>query len=492
MNHSRTDLIEMETSDKKIQPNTPPNEESCVIDCKKVKSLICIAVSVITIILIWLAVLVPVAAIVVRIFQVDRSGRFPGQNLSTILPPINSTNSTNLTIINVDCIDNFIYVPGEEICYPDCQWSPYGPHATRITRILLIVLSVLGIVLGTATLIGWLLTSCVDWKKLRLHYDFQLARTSLFMVVLSSFIVILTNACIDILDRSVLFCKQTNAGESYLLPHQTYFVSDDPNIRIVVNLIGFVNNYFFLVNLCWIAFSVINILVLVFFPYLRERFRKRLLVFSFQFLFSFGINLILFVVPFAIAGDATFVSSYIGIFVILYNSWLFVLMFVFPSLLLPCFVISLVVIVLTKLRINSIKSLEVTGRAYKLTDLEKRLFCYSIILMIMLFLYGIVTILIAYFTSDYFQSIGEYVLCITVNSPILVQSNDTVYRENPYGGVDVCNEIKDTANKALPYFIPTLLAFYLRFLWMLIFIVLVPYISVRDIARSLKCSKIPK
>ena len=488
MNHSRTDLVEMETCTKNIHPNIPSKEKRCVIDRTK----LCIAVSVITIILIWLAVLVPVVTTITRVSQVDdETGGFPSQNLSTILPPINSTNSTNLTIINVDCIDNFIYVPGEEICYPDCQWSPYGPHATRITRILLIVLSVLGIVLGTATLIGWLLTSCVDWKKLRLHYDFQLARTSLFMVVLSSFIVILTNACIDFLDRSVLFCKQTRTGENYLLPHQTYIVSDDSNIRIVVNLIGFVNNYFFLVNLCWIAFSAINILVLVFFPYLRERFRKRLFVFSFQFLFSFGFNLIPFVITFALDGDTTFVASYIGVNIALYKIWSFVFLFLLPSFLLPSFVTSLVLIVLTKLRINSIKSLEISGRANKLTDLEKRLVWYCVLLMIMLFLYGIVSILIAYFSDSYSQSIGEYIMCITVNSPILIQPNDTVYRANPYGGVDVCNDIKDRAGTELPYFILVLLAIYVRILWMPIFVVLVPHISIRAIMKSLK-GKIPK
>ena len=483
MNHSKTDLVEMETYPKHNHPNIPSKEKRCVIDRKK----LCIAVSVIIIMFIWLAVLVPLILTIVKVSEIlDDNGRFPALNLSTILPPINSTNSTNLTIINIDCINNFIYVPGEEICYPDCQWSPYGPHATKITRILLIVLSVLGIVLGTATLIGWLLTSCVDWKKLRLHYDFQLARTSLFMVVLSSFIVILTNACIDILDRSVLYCKQNEAGESYLLPHQPNIFGNNSNIRIVVNLIGFVNNYFFLVNLCWISFSVINILVLVFFPYLRERFRTRLLVFSFQFLFSFGFILILFIAPFTVDGDMTFIASSVLNNFILYNAWFYLFIFFFPSVVLPCFVISLVVIVLTKLRIHSIKSLEISGRANKLTDLEKRLVWYCVLLMIMLFLYGIIILLTSYFSTDYLISIGEYVLCVTVNSPILLQSNDTVYRENQYGGVDVCNDIKDRADAELPYFIFILLAFYVRLLWMPIFVVLVPHISIRAVVKSLK------
>ena len=355
-------------------------------------------------------------------------------------------------------------------------------------------MSVLGIVLGSATLIGWLLTSCVDWKKLRLHYDFQLARTSLFMVVLSSFIVILTNACIDFIDRSVLFCKQTAAGENYLSPHVIYTINDDPNIRLVINIVGFVNNYFFLVNLTWIAFSVVNILVLVYFPYFRERFRKRLFVFSAQFLFSFGFNLIIFVVPFALGGDTTFIASYIGKTFGFLKIWSFIFIFVLPSLILPCFVVSIVVIVLARLRLNSIKFLKVTGKAIKLTDLEKRMVWYCILLMILLFLYGVITIIIAYLSGNYLQIISDYIVCITVNSPILIQSNltrvnsnYTVYRENPYGGMYACNDIKDRANKQLPYFILVLLTFYLRILWMPIFVILVPHLSIRAVMRTLKC-----
>ena len=232
MNHSRTDLIEMDASTKDNPPNIPSKEKRPIVDHKR----FCITVSVITILLIWIGVLVPLVVTMIRFAQTDEgTGRFLTQNLSAILPPINSTNSSNLTIIRIDCIDNFIYVPGEEICYPECQWSPYGALGTQIIQILLLVLGVLGIVLGSATLIGWLLTSCVDWKKLRLHYDFQLARTSLFMVVLSSFIVILTNACADFIDRSVLFCKQTETGENYLLPHLSNIISNDPNIRLVSN-----------------------------------------------------------------------------------------------------------------------------------------------------------------------------------------------------------------------------------------------------------------
>ena len=94
MNHSRTDLIEMDTSTKDNPPKTPSEEKKSIIDCRRV----CIAVSVITIILIWLTVLVPLIATIIYVVQTDEgTGRFAVPNLSSILPPINSTNSTNHT-----------------------------------------------------------------------------------------------------------------------------------------------------------------------------------------------------------------------------------------------------------------------------------------------------------------------------------------------------------------------------------------------------------
>ena len=111
---------------------------------------------------------------------------------------------------------------------------------------------------------------------------------------------------------------------------------------------------------------------------------------------------------------------------------------------------------------------------------------YCMLLMVMLFLYGILIIVLTYLAPNYFKSLGEYVVCITVNSPVLLQSNDTVYRENPYGGVDMCNDIIDRANTELPYFIIVLLPIYNRILWMPIFVILVPHISIRAIMKSLK------
>ena len=364
---------------------------------------------------------------------------------------------------------------------------PLGDGVTWHIQISLAILDFVSLAFGSTTLLVWILTSCIDWKKRRVHYDFQLPRTSLFMVLISSLLLILTNACIDSLSRSVLFCEKNIEGVPFLRSETAFTVSSDPSIRFITGALGAFVMYFFAANLCWILFSLINILVLIFFPNLRERFRKRIMVFAFQCFVSCGLTVIPVAITFGIGGESAYVASYIAYYIIIFNQWAFIVLFVVPSIVLPCLVVSLVVLIVAKMRINSFQSKEITGTPIKLTDLEKRLIGYSTFLMLLLFLYGIILVLFSHLTDGYFEFISQFIICVTVNSPIIATLNGTgdvnvnntivLYRENPIGGVDTCRELEANALNELPFFIPILLMFHLRLVWTPIFIVIVPHIS---------------
>ena len=340
---------------------------------------------------VWLLLLAPLIILIVRVSASgDGSGVYPEtRDLFSSLPPIiNTSNYTNLTIKHVECVENFVYVSIEEACYPNCFWSPVGEGATWKIQISLAVLDVLSLVFGSATLMVWISTSCVDWKKRRLHYDFQLARTSLFMVIICSLLIILINACIDIIDRSILFCERSSEGIPFLRA-QTAHTESNANTRFITGLLGAVCMYLYTTNLCWIVFSLINILVIVFYPNLRERLSKRVSVFAFQCFFCFGLNLIPIAITIALKPDSAYRAAYMAYHIVIFNQWAFVFLFIVPSVVLPCVVVSLVVLIVAKMRITSFHSKEVTGSSIKLTNLEKRLIGYSTFLMFLLFLYGL-------------------------------------------------------------------------------------------------------
>ena len=118
-----------------------------------------------------------------------------------------------------------------------------------------------------------------------------------------------------------------------------------------------------------------------------------------------------------------------------------------------------------------------------------------------MFFQGINLIFLSLVSLEYFQSITKFILCMTVNSPILTLPsnftgsnatlNDTVpvYRENPYGDVDACRMLESEASVLLPNFNFIFYALLSRLIWLPIFFVLVPLITLRQLKTWYKSVK---
>ena len=455
----------------------------------------CIGLSIISIIMVWIIMLIPFTVITVQL--ADNAVITTVTNtIFNLLPPINVTsNYSNFTIERVECVDNFVYVPGDEMCYPECDWNPSGDDSVRIVRLFLGILNVFSIVLCTATLIAWLLLSCIDWKKFRFHYDFQLPRTSLFMVVLTSLFLVVINASMDLMSRDFFFCQSTQDGQSYLLAQMFYSISDVRSRKIVTFVTGALSHYIFLVTISWIVISLINIIFIVFFPQVRKSFRKRILVFLLQCLICFGLNIIPVAIAIASNSDTPYAVVYLLNNNIIFNRWSFLLLSEMPFFLVPGITISLTIVIIAKLRITSLESEETTGHSFKLTDLEKRLIVYGIVLMFLMLAQGINSIPLSFISREYFESVTKFILCITVNSPILTLPsnftgsnatlNDTVpvYRENPYGDVDACRMFESRAFELYPQSSFIIFSLTFRLIWLPIFFVLVPITTPKQLKK---------
>ena len=361
----------------------------------------CIGLSIISIIMVWITMLIPLTVSAVQ-FAETAVNLTATNTIFNFLPPINATsNYSNYTIERVECVDNFVYVPGDEICYPECDWNPARDNSIRIVRLILNILSVFSIVLCTATLIAWLLLSCIDWKKIRFHYDFQLPRTSLFMVVMSSLFLIVISASIDLMSRDFFFCQSTQDGQSYLLAHMFYSISNVRSRKIVTFVTGALSHYIFLVTVSWIVISLINIIFIVFFPQVRKSFRKRILVFFIQCLICFGLNIIPVAIVIASNPDMPYVVVYSVNITFAFNRWSNLILFKMPFFIVPGIIISLTIVIVAKLRITSLESEETTGHSFKLTDLEKRLIVYGIVLMVLMLFQGISSISLSFTPREY-------------------------------------------------------------------------------------------
>ena len=155
-------------------------KENVVVKNKKLALLggkkVCIGMSIVGIIAIWIIILTPLFAITVATTAFNQTTFFNNifdNTISNLLPPINiSTNYSNFTIERVECVDDFVYVPGDEMCYPGCDWNPIGDDSVRVVRLILNVFSVFSILLCTTTLLVWLVISCFDLEEVSIPLRF--------------------------------------------------------------------------------------------------------------------------------------------------------------------------------------------------------------------------------------------------------------------------------------------------------------------------------
>ncbi|KAI6645862.1 hypothetical protein LOD99_13121 [Oopsacas minuta] len=455
-----------------------------------------ITLSTLGIVFIWILVFIPLIVRVVEIKTANRASKGGGvsnqrsSNLTNRLPPLNITFSidTMNTTQRILCINNFIFSPNDSYCFPSCTWDPFDGEIATFKQVLFALISIAGLILGIGTLIGWVATSCIDWKKKRIMFNFQLARTSLFMVVICSILLLVINVTVDLLDRGYLFCSSGDGGEQYLPAHLNQYTSTDSSVKVVINLIGALYHYLSLCSLCWLAISFLNIFLIVFFP-LKDRQKRSISVFLIECLVAFSAPLFPIILATALDSDSPYGVVYTLQQIYVFDAWLNTILHTWLYYLISGVIITLAIIIVLKLRINSINSMRMIGKCIKLTGLEKRLLAYSLVLMFVLFIIGSQLLLVNSIADSYHFLIEEYILCTTVNSPIELAFFGTnitqiVYRVNTIGDVQVCKSLLDDANSMYPSWCYMLLSILFRVFWFIPFIILIPCCSCKCFKKA--------
>ena len=157
------------------------------------------------------------------------------------------------------------------------------------------------------------------------------------------------------------------------------------------------------------------------------------------------------------------------------------------------YVLTAVVIILSKLRFISLRSEKITGQGIQLTELEKRMMIYAILLAILYTAIGLDFVLYYIHELSFLATIFNYTLCVNVNSPITllpqeligvspnisdINSTLAVYRGNSTGNITECDVILSELNATAPVWILTLFGIFVRTEGLLIFVVLIPRCSI--------------
>ena len=484
MDRNGTDLIEM-------QENKQTKEKQTNLRSK----YICIVVVVIIIIIIWTIVFCPSVVTLVVITRGNISRNSQGiyeariNSLPDELPPININNITNYSIISIACENKFVYEPKGSICYPPCAWDPTETNLTLLTQILFLSISAIGLVMSVATLIVWLVASYLECRKNN-SCEFQLARASLFMIVLSTLGIFVTNTAIDILGRERLLCDRNKEGQLYLLAHMFEQATDPGDRRTLTNVIGALSYFFFLSTFYWIVTAFKNILLVIFLPLRVNDMTRERVVFSVQVVGGLVFPLIMITIVCIFNPQTPFAGNYQAQQVYVSGPIVFLTLFVLILSINAGLVITLAIIALTKLRLVSLRVRSLTGRRTELTDLERRLLLYSFLYSITFALLSVNLSVFAILESRYLDLITEHIICVNVNSAIAVQlynSNSTLlaYRENTVGNLTICKAILDRAISTLPVWVTIIVSVIMRLAWLIVFVILIPNCTPKCIHKSI-------
>ena len=418
------------------------------------------------------------------------------------LPPINLSDISNYSIYSIQCENRFVYEPTESVCYPPCDWDPSETGIPLIIEIFYLIISAISLILCVCTLISWIVASvkCRGGKR---GCDFQLARASLFMVVLSKLAMYIIFTCIDIIGRYGLVCRTNEFGESYLIAHQTLAVSSNPNTRLLVNILGQLYTFWFLSSSLWTILGFTNIILLVFLTFrIRDTPKRQIITFCIEMGIVVILPIIILSIVTGLDPSSTFAVNYIVQGINIRNIIAFILIIVLTYSLTSGYVLTAVILILTKLRFVSLRSEKITGQGIQLTELEKRMFIYAVALGILYAMLGLNVIIYLLVEGEFITGVLNYTLCVNINSPIILipleytgpnisnlNSTLSVYRSNTIGNLTECERILSDLNDPVPILTLIIFGFVSRIEGMLVFIVLIPRCSI-SCCRKLIFSKV--
>ena len=455
----------------------------------KLKSkYICIVSVVVVNIIIWIILFSPFIVILGIIPTRNVTNGSPNlfkarmNTLPDELPPLN-TSQDNYTILSIQCENNFVFEPKGSICYPPCSFDPSGNGLTPLIQIVLLTISGIGLIMSVGTLIGWLVASYLECRK-KNSCEFQLARASLFMVVLFILGIFATYIAIDTLGRDQLFCDRNREGELYLLAHMFELATDPGVRRTLTNVIGAILYFFTTSTFYWVMIAFANILLVIFLPLqVNQSVKRQGTLFCIQMALGLFVSLILIAIIYSINPTTPFASNYQVQQVYVSGHLTLLLLLLLLTAINAGLVLTMAIIALTKLRLVSLHTKKLTGRRRELTDLEKRLliyaFLYSTLATIIVVTLGVISLL----ENSYLDLIREHILCVNSNSAITIQlpnstqmtnTNITTYRQNRIGNLTACNAILVAANGTLPAWLTLSFSVAVRLIWLVVFAILIP------------------
>ena len=394
-----------------------------------------------------------------------------------------SSNKFDTFNLTVQCPDGFFYsdsfcqLPGE---FCD-QYHPSGNAGRIISRVGLVLLSVFGFIVSIISLLTFLVNLCKKSEAGSSESSFckrlfsSLVTPSLLSLFLFAFICVLLFMITDLPNPNNTFCKVYESTADFVL----------------YNMYGAIYQFFFIGFLFWVIFTLLNLLLIVSFPFRFNSTTKiKYYIFMFESVISISVPLLFVIVTLALGRGRAYVGKYQFIGLIGPTLGLFLVIFYIPFVLSCVSILTLTPLIFCKMRWNILQTTAMLGKYPKATPLEYRIAIYSFVLVILLIIImtGLIFYLRAFSLSDDYISLEDTGYCFTYRSPASFYRNGVELRFSstaealmaatnsttvPVDFMEACDRL-DATNKVYPPSIYIVEAFLIRIVVSCIFIITLP------------------
>ena len=239
-----------------------------------------------------------------------------------------------------------------------------------------------------------------------------------------------------------------------------FSLSSNSDTRLVVNIFGQFYTFWFFFSSLWAIIGFTNVvLFVVLSSHIRSTQKRQILAFSIEMAITVIIPICILSVVTGVDPISTFIADYIGQEINIRNMIAFIILKPFT------YSLTAVIVVLTKLRFVSLRSEKIVGQGIQLTELEKRMILYAVVLRLLYSFGGIQAFFYPMIESQFITRVFTYTLCVNANSPITlipreytgsiqnistINSTLTVYRGNNTGNLTECSIILNELDATVP------------------------------------------
>ena len=438
---------------------------------RKCAKITCISCSIFIIAFAWIVLILLAIFTAFRTFPTNTEAGNVTQAIYEVLNNFTNVINDNTSLV---CPEPYLFSQTERKCVYSCgAFHSCGFTCIIVEKVIFAILSICGILLSFVNLVSWPFVGSLK----------SFTHIGIFIVICIVAFMVVQLAIPGILGASIFFCNNE------------FVTVEDVNWRFPfrINIYGGLYDYFNLLTLYWLFFSIFNISLVLFFPLkLQDKNKVKVAIIIAEICLSI-LPLFSIVIPFTDGKLYTYNNGH-GSAMLPFPAYTFFLQFL-PCVVLISAVFSIAVFIITHLHLGKISMTKYSTSLPNLSSLEKRFIILSILMVGYVIFVFCNSIWFSFVAEEIKYRLEKHLVCISLLSR--TDSSETSKNNCILGDLlmlpgwndTICNEFTFTQEDLYPGFIEIINHTILRSLWIPTFLLTMPVGLIELISKCLKSKR---